>query len=144
MTDASGIPAQAPEPSSGASAHSRETMARGFAIEAARLAQDRHCTDVRLLDVRGLSHVCDFVLVASGTSDRQARSVAAELEDLGKEHGFPRYRSSCDEASTWMVVDFVSMVAHLFEPSRRAYYDLEDLWSDAPELEFARSEDAAR
>ena len=124
--------------------HQLDDEAISFVVEAARLTKDRHCTDVRLLDVRGLSQVCDFVLIASGTSDRQARSVAAELEDLGKEHGFPRYRSSCDEASTWMVVDFVSMVAHLFEPSRRAYYDLEDLWSDAPELEFARSEDAAR
>jgi ribosome-associated protein len=114
-----------------------------FVVEAARLTEDRHCTDVRLLDVRGLSQVCDFVLIASGTSDRQARSVAAELEELGQTHGFPRFKSTCDEASTWMLVDFVSMVAHLFEPSRRAYYDLEDLWSDAPEIEFARSQDAA-
>ena len=107
------------------------------------MAADRHCEDVRLLDVRGLSQVCDFVLVASGTSDRQAKSVAAELEDLGKERGFPAYRSNRDDATTWTVVDFVSMVAHLFEPSRRAYYDLEELWSDAPRIEFERSQDAA-
>ncbi|MCH2135100.1 MAG: ribosome silencing factor [Phycisphaerales bacterium] len=112
---------------------------RAFALEAARLAFDRHCTDVRLLDVRGLSQVCDYVLVASGTSDRQARSVAAELEDLGRDRGFPRFRTNRDDASTWTVVDFVTMVAHLFEPSRRAYYDLEDLWSDAPEVEFDRT-----
>ena len=112
--------------------------ARSFAVEAARLAEDRHCTDVRVLDVRGLSQVCDFVLVASGTSDRQARSVASELEDLGRSHGLERYRSNRDEASTWTVVDFVSVVAHLFEPSRRAYYDLEELWHDAPKVDFAR------
>ena len=115
--------------------------ALAFAVEAARLATDRHCEDVLLLDVRGLSQVCDFVLVASGTSDRQAKSVAAELEDLGGERGFPAYRSNRDDATTWTVVDFVSMVAHLFEPSRRAYYDLEDLWSDAPPIEFERSRD---
>jgi ribosome-associated protein len=110
--------------------------ALAFAVESGRLAIDRHCEDVRLLDVRGLSQVCDFVLVASGTSDRQAKSVAAELEDLGTERGFPPYRSNRDDATTWTVVDFVSMVAHLFEPSRRAYYDLEELWSDAPLIEF--------
>ncbi len=110
----------------------------GFAVEAARLAEDRHCTDVRVLDVRGLSQVCDYVIVASGTSDRQARSVASELEDLGKDHGMERFRSSRDEASTWTVVDFVTVVAHLFEPSRRAYYDLESLWHDAPVVPFAR------
>jgi ribosome-associated protein len=140
MTDASGIPAQAPEPSSGASAHSRETMARDFAIEAARLAQDRHCTDVRLLDVRGLSHVCDFVLVASGTSDRQVKSVGAEMEDLGVEHEMTRFRTTADPASTWVVVDFVDVVVHLFEPARRTYYDLDDLWVDATEVEFARAD----
>ncbi len=140
MTDASGIPAQAPEPSSGASAHSRETMARGFAIEAARLAQDRHCTDVRLLDVRGLSHVCDFVLVASGTSDRQVKSVGAEMEDLGVEHEMTQFRTTADPASTWVVVDFVDVVVHLFEPARRAYYDLDDLWVDATEVNFARAD----
>lgn len=115
--------------------------ALAFAVESARLVIDRHCEDVRLLDVRGLSQVCDFVLVASGTSDRQAKSVAAELEDLGAERGFPAYRSNRDDATTWTVVDFVSMVAHLFESSRRAYYDLEGLWSDAPLIEFDQPQD---
>ena len=114
-----------------------------FAVEAARLAEDRHCTDVRVLDVRGLSQVCDFVLLASGTSDRQSRSVASEFEDLAKTFGLARLHSTRDEASTWTLVDFVSVVAHIFEPSRRAYYDLEDLWHDAPEIDFARDQDSA-
>ena len=58
---------------------------REFAIEAARLMSDRHCEDVQLIDVTGLSQVCDFLLIATGTSDRQMRSVAAELEDKGRE-----------------------------------------------------------
>jgi len=71
------------------------------------------------------------VLLASGTSDRQSRSVASELEDLAKTYGLVRLHSTRDEASTWTLVDFASVVAHIFEPSRRAYYDLEDLWPDA-------------
>ena len=114
-----------------------------FAVEAARLAEDLHCTDVCVLDVRGLSQVCDFVLLASGTSDRQARSVASSMEDLAKQYGLDRYHSTRDEASTWTLVDFVTVVVHLFEPARRAYYDLEDLWHDAPEIEFARNEENA-
>ena len=51
----------------------------GFAVEAARLLEDLHCTDVRLLDLRGISQVCDFILIGSGTSDRQMRSVADEI-----------------------------------------------------------------
>ena len=100
---------------------------RSFAVKAARLLADRHCEDVRLMDVRGLSQVCDYVLVGSGTSDRQMRSVAQELEELGEENQNTVYRSNRDEGGTWIVIDFVDMVAHLFEPNQRAYYDLESM-----------------
>ncbi|MDP6987586.1 MAG: ribosome silencing factor [Phycisphaerales bacterium] len=142
MNDPNGIPSQAPEPSSGACAPITRGDSLAFAIEAARTAVDRHCTDVRLFDVRGRSQVCDYVLVASGTSDRQVRSVGAELGDLGKSFARARFRSNADPASTWVVVDFIDIVIHIFEPSRRAYYDLDELWSDAPEIEFSRSSEA--
>jgi len=86
---------------------------------------------VRILDVRGLSQVCDYIVIGSGTSDRQMKSVAAELETLGKSQGHAAFRTSADQANTWIVVDFVDIVAHLFEPSQRSYYDLETLWNDA-------------
>ena len=99
---------------------------------------DRHCEDVRLLDVRGLSQVCDYVLIGSGTSDRQMKSLADELADFGAEHAQPLFRADSDAAVTWVVVDFVDLVAHLFEPGQRAYYDLEGLWSDAPLVPWER------
>jgi ribosome-associated protein len=115
---------------------------RKFAIEAARLLADRHCQEVRLLDVRGLSQVCDYVLIGSGTSERQMKSVAQELDDLGDEHDNPVFRSSQDSARTWIVIDFVDLVAHLFEPNQRTYYDLDSLWSDAERVEWCRPDEA--
>ncbi len=112
-----------------------------FSIEAAQLLADRHCEDVRLLDVTGLSQVCDYVLIGTGTSDRQMKSLAEELADLGQERDNPMFRSSADNALTWIVIDFVDLVAHLFEPNQRAYYDLEGLWSDAPLVEWQREKD---
>jgi ribosome-associated protein len=109
-----------------------------FAVEAANLLHDRHCEDVLLLDVRGLSQVCDFVLIGTGTSDRQMKSVAAELEDLGDEHDERVYRSSRDDGGTWIVTDFVDLVVHLFEPSQRAYYDLETMWADADAVDWRK------
>jgi ribosome-associated protein len=106
-----------------------------FAVEAGRLLQDRHCEDVLLLDVTGLSQVCDYVLIATGTSDRQMKSVSDEVADLGEEMKFPAFRKNIDTGATWIVVDFITVVLHLFEPQRRAYYDLEDLWSDAKRIE---------
>jgi len=116
--------------------------ARGFAVEAARLLADRHCEDVRVLDVRGLSQVCDFLVLATGTSDRQMKSLADELAVFGKQNGHAAFRNSADTAATWIVVDFVTVVAHLFEPGQRAYYDLESLWSDAAQIVWERPDGA--
>ncbi len=116
------------------------TRLRDFAVEAARLMDDRHCREVRLLDVRGLSQVCDYVLIGSGTSDRQMKSVAHDLGDLGGRHENPAFRTDSDVAVTWIVIDFIDLVAHLFEPDHRAYYDLESLWSDAQRIEWDRAD----
>jgi len=116
---------------------------RDFAVEAARLLDDRHCEDIVLLDVRELSQVCDYVLIGSGTSDRQMKSVSDELEDLGGERGHACFRKSTDTASTWIVNDFVDLVTHVFEPSQRAYYDLEGLWCDAAHVQWRRETEPA-
>jgi len=115
----------------------KQTAAAGvFALCAARLLVDRHCEDVVLLDVSAVSQVCDFVLIGTGTSDRQMKSVADELAALGRELELPAFRKSIDKASTWIVSDFITVVTHLFEPQLRAYYDLEDLWADARRVEI--------
>ncbi len=111
---------------------------RTFAIEAARLLDERHCEDVKLLDVHGLSQVCDYVLIGSGTSDRQMKSVAQDLEDMGKEQSNLVFRTNRDSGGTWIVIDFVDLVAHLFEPNQRAYYDLEELWADAEMVDWRK------
>ena len=103
------------------------------------MLKDRHCEDVLLLDVKGLSQVCDFVLIATGTSDRQMKSVADEIGTLGNEKDFQAFRTSIDTSATWIVVDFISVVVHLFEPQRRAYYDLEDLWAEAKVVDLPES-----
>lgn len=117
---------------------------RAFAVEAARLLADRKCTEVVLLDVRGHSQVCDYVAIGTGTSQRQMRSVAQELEELGPDFGMSIYRSSRDDGTTWIVADFVDLVVHLFEPDQRLYYDLELLWSSAAQVPWRRTSDGSR
>lgn len=115
-----------------------------FAIDAARLVRDDKCEDVVLLDVRDLSQVSDFIIIGSGTSDRQMHSVLRHVEDLGKGRAMPAFRSSADDRSTWLLIDFVDVVVHLFEPNTRAHYDLEMLWGDAPRLEWERPDQIQR
>lgn len=90
------------------------------------------------MDVRGLSEVTDYVMIASGTSDRQIRSVADEVEETAGEHGLSRFGRDADAPSNWIALDFVDLIVHLFEPATRAHYDLEMMWGDAPRIPWKR------
>ncbi|GEM_PF-324862 len=115
-----------------------------LAIEAARLASDDKCEDVTLLDVRQLSQVSDYILICSGTSDRQMQTTAQEIGKLAEKEGYPPFRKSFDDRTTWLVVDCVDIVIHIFEPNTRAHYDLEMLWADAPRVDWERPSDKSR
>ncbi len=117
---------------------------RAFAIEVARLCADNNCEDVVLLDVAGLSQLSDYIIIASGTSDRQMRSTVDDLEKLGVREQYTLFRRHADDRTTWIVADFVDVVAHVFEPNTRAHYDLEMLWSDAKRVNWERPEQAKR
>jgi ribosome-associated protein len=109
-----------------------------FVVEACRLMSDLHCTGVVAYDVRGRSDVTDYILIATGTSDRQMRSVADDLEKLGAPYDLQPFGKEIDGPTTWIVLDFIDAVVHLFEPQARAFYDLEMLWGDCPKIEWKR------
>jgi len=109
-----------------------------FVVEIAQLMADLRCENVTILDVRGLSDLMDYLVIGSGTSERQIKSVADDVEELAEQHQMTRYGKESDEASTWVVVDFVDVVVHLFDPPTRAHYELEMLWGDAPRIDWSR------
>lgn len=111
---------------------------RELAIELARLADDDKCSDIVVLDVRKMSPISDFVVVVSGTSDRQMRAVADHAEDLGAELGHQAFRSSKDPRALWLLIDFSDVVIHIFEPNTRAHYDIEMMWGDAKRIPWER------
>jgi ribosome-associated protein len=118
---------------------------RAFAIDAARMLSDDKCEDIVLLDVTGISQVADFVIIATGTSDRQMRSSGDDVAKLGEtKHESTLFRRDIDERATWILLDFVDVVVHVFEPNTRAHYDIEMLWADAPRLEWERDDQRKR
>ena len=119
-----------------------ERDARQFAIETARIAADHHADDVVILDIRGISPVTDYFVIGSGASDRQMRAVFDAIRNYGvKVNERPIGHAGYDTA-TWMLLDYVDVVIHLFAPKQREYYDLELLWGDAPRVEWPRSQSA--
>jgi ribosome-associated protein len=102
-----------------------------------RLAREKRAEDVVVLDVRGLVDYMDFLVVATGRSDRQNRAIAENVvRGLKKMGRLPLSRSGV-EAGTWICVDLVDAVLHVFTPEVRAYYDLELLWADAPRMDVS-------
>jgi len=108
-----------------------------FAIEAARLARDLNCTDVVLLDLTGISPATDFFLIATGTSDRQGRTVADEITLLAKKkYNLRCFGTAGYDRGQWILLDFVSVVVHVFDSKYRDYYNLEMLWDDAKQIDY--------
>jgi ribosome-associated protein len=107
-----------------------------FAIEAARVAAERHCSDIVVLDLRGLSPAADYFVIATGTSDRQMRTVADEICQEAKKQNQQRFGRAGYEQGRWIVLDFIDVVVHIFDSEYRDYYDLELLWGDAKRVSY--------
>jgi len=107
-----------------------------MAIEIARLAANTRCNNVVVLDVRGISPVTDFFILATGTSPRQMRTVCDEAADFGEERGFAPLSKCGQEGESWMLIDFVDIVMHVFSAEARLFYDLDSLWGDAAKVDW--------
>jgi ribosome-associated protein len=119
-------PANAPAP-----ATEPERSALDLARRIVELAEDKKAADIVLLDLTGLTTVADYFVIASGGSERQldaiAEGVISGMRDE-KVHAFGREGTA---ASHWVLVDFGSVIVHVFTPPERDYYQLERHWAEA-------------
>jgi ribosome-associated protein len=112
----------------------QNSKAKVFALAAAKVAADRHCADIVVLDLRDISPATDYFVIATGTSNRQMRTVADEISEAAREQGIQRFGRAGYEQARWILLDFVDVVIHIFDAEYRDYYDLELLWGDAERL----------
>ena len=113
--------------------------ARAFALAAARVASERHCSDIVVLDLKGKSPATDYFVIATGTSDRQMRAVTDEICEAARDMGQQRFGRAGYEQARWILLDFIDVVIHIFDREYRDYYDLELLWGDARRLKWDKS-----
>ena len=88
--------------------------------------------DIRVFDTAHLSPLFERVIVASGTSNRQTKALAASVRDKVREAGLAKPRLEGEENGEWIVVDCGAAVAHVMQPAIRQYYRLEEIWGDKP------------
>jgi ribosome-associated protein len=117
--------------------------ARGFAVEVARLLANTRCHQVVVLDVAGVSPITDFLVLATGTSPRQMKSVSDESQEFGESRGFRALSQAGDTSGNWIAIDFFNVVVHVFSQDARDFYDLDNLWGDAKQVEWREPEAVA-
>ena len=106
-------------------------------LGASELCQDRNARDGLVLDLRGLSDATDFFLIASGDSDVHVRAISEHLLQELQRDGVRPAGVEGLRAGRWVLIDYIDLVIHVFHPAQRAFYQLEQLWGDAPSIPFA-------
>ncbi len=107
--------------------------------------EDVKAQDIQVFDTEHLSSLFERVIVASGTSNRQTKALAASVRDAVREAGFPKPRIEGEANGEWIIVDCSQAVVHIMQPTFRSYYHLEELWGDKPvRLKFGASKPAVK
>ena len=107
---------------------------RADALAAASAALDKQARDVAILDVHGLLVITDYFVLATGTSDRQVRTIVDAVEVALRSRGRRPVRREGETENRWVLLDYADFVVHVFAPEERDFYDLERLWGDAPRV----------
>lgn len=94
--------------------------------------EDVKAQDIQVFNTEHLSPLFERVIVASGTSNRQTKALAASVRDAVREAGFSKPRIEGEDNGEWIIVDCGAAVAHIMQPAIRQYYHLEEIWGDKP------------
>ncbi len=107
-----------------------------FVGRAAQLCLERKSSDVVALDLRGVSSATDYFVIGSGTSDIQVKAIADHVREELKKDGHRPDHVEGMSGGTWVLLDYIDFVVHVFHSAAREFYQLEHLWGDAPRVEF--------
>lgn len=111
---------------------------------AAVAADDKKATDIMLLDLAGQSDVCDYFLICTAANAHLMDAVVDEIADkVQKNTGYKPYSVEGRAGSSWILMDYGSVVVHVFRPEARDFYRLEKLWGEAPRVELGLEGEAA-
>jgi ribosome-associated protein len=94
--------------------------------------EDVKAQEIVVFDTEEMSPLFERVIIASGTSNRQTKALAASVRDKVREAGYPKPRIEGEDNGEWIIVDCGSAVAHIMQPTIRSYYNLEEIWGDKP------------
>lgn len=113
---------------------------REIAILAARAMDARKGEDIVVLDVSQRASFADYLIIGSGTNDRQVAAICDEVEDRLAKEGIFVKRVEGKGNTGWILMDYGDVIVNVFTEEKRTHYNIERLWSDCPQMEFAAKE----
>lgn len=105
------------------------------AIQCAALALDKKAVDVKILEIKQISSIADYLVLASGHSDKQAQAIAESVRTGLKKFGKAIDMEGLREGN-WIIIDYGDVIFHVFKDDVRHYYDLDELWANAPLIDI--------
>lgn len=106
----------------------------------ARSAIERKALDVVVLDLRGLSSITDYFVICSGTSDTHVEGIAENIEERLNEQRIKLWHREGKKKASWVLMDYIDVIVHVFTKDAREFYSLERLWGDAPKTTYQEEE----
>lgn len=103
---------------------------------AAKSAYDRKALDIVILDLKGLSSLTDYFVICSGNSDTHVQGIAERIEESLDEKKVRIWHREGEKKSTWILLDYIDVIIHIFTKEAREFYSLERLWGDAPRTTY--------
>ncbi len=102
------------------------------AHEIADIISDTKGSDIIVLDIRPVSPIADYFVIATADNERQANAIVEEIEKRMKARKILPYGTDGEVNSGWVLLDYGDVLVHIFDPGTRDFYQLEELWSNAP------------
>jgi ribosome-associated protein len=96
------------------------------------LVEDKQAEDIVLLDLRSISVIADYFVICTATTERQTKAVVEAVSKELKQDGILAAHVEGQASGGWMLIDFSDVIVHVFGPTQRDYYQLEELWQNAP------------
>ncbi len=109
--------------------------AKALVMAAAVAATAKQASDLIVLEVFPVLSITDYFLICSGKNDKQTKAIANEIRKTVRELGGKPLRAAGEDLGDWILIDYGDFVIHIFTEEKREYYQLERLWSDAPQLD---------
>ena len=110
----------------------KKTTPLALARKAGKLALSKKGFDVKIMKVKAISSVCDYLVIASGEADMHVKAIARAVDDGLREDGVKPYHREGITEGNWVLLDYIDVVVHVFLEPTRQFYALEKLWGDAP------------